>query len=124
MPPKLMAAGLPVITSLGCELSYFLQAKQAGLTFAVGDWQALGQHVLMLAQDKAGRRKLAEKALTCAANDLSFYTTTAPLRVWVQNPIPAPDKAAPDFQERVKQLEFRTRAMTRHALWKITGMEQ
>jgi glycosyltransferase involved in cell wall biosynthesis len=120
---EMMAAALPVITSLGCELSYFLQSKQAGLTFAVKDWQQLGQHILSLAQDGNGRLILAEKSLTCATDDLSFYTTTAALRAWVKDPQLAPDKQESGFQERLKQLEFRTRALMRHALWKFAGSD-
>jgi glycosyltransferase involved in cell wall biosynthesis len=121
---EMMAAGLPVITSLGCELSYFLQAKEVGLTFEVEDWQKLGQHIVSLAQDKNGRLALAKKSLNCAMGELSFYTTTAPIRDWVKNPQLAPDKKASSFQNQVKQLEFRTRALIRHGLWKIADSVQ
>lgn len=120
---EMMAAGLPVITSLGCELSYFLQSKRAGLTFEVEDWQELGQHIVYLAQDKSGRLDLARKSLTCAMDDLSFCTTTIPLRNWVKNPQMAPDRKMNDFKEQVKQFEFRARAVMRHALWKIANKE-
>jgi glycosyltransferase involved in cell wall biosynthesis len=121
---EMMASGLPVITSLGCELSYFLQTKRAGLTFEVEDWQTLGEHILSLAQNEGDRARLAEKALNCARNDLSFCTTTLPLRNWVKEPIMAPDRKNDGLNEWIKQLEFRTRALIRRTLWKIADKEK
>jgi glycosyltransferase involved in cell wall biosynthesis len=120
---EMMAAGLPVITSLGCELSYIIQSKQAGLTFEVEDWQVLGQHIVYLAQDKNGRLNLAKTSLSCAMDDLSFCNTTVPLRKWVKNPQMAPDRVVSDFKEKVRLFEFRARAIMRYALWKIADKE-
>lgn len=121
---EMMAAGLPVITSLGCELSYFLQNKQAGLTFEVEDWQTLGEHILFLAQDENGRITLANKSLKCVINDLSFCETTIPLRKWVKEPELAPDRKMYGFTGRIKQLEFRARSLMRHVIWRIADKEK
>jgi glycosyltransferase involved in cell wall biosynthesis len=46
---EMIAAGLPVITSRGTELSYLLEDRGVALTFEVGDWQGLGQQIMTLA---------------------------------------------------------------------------
>ncbi|NIN66592.1 MAG: glycosyltransferase, partial [Anaerolineae bacterium] len=46
---EMMGAGLPVVTSLGSELSYHLMDREAALTFEIGDWQRLSEHLLTLA---------------------------------------------------------------------------
>ncbi len=53
---EMIASGLPVVTSLGAELSYLLRDGGVALTFAVGDWQMLGQNLAQMA---------ANPALTC-----------------------------------------------------------
>lgn len=121
---EMIAAGLPVITSLGSELSYLLQANEAALAFAVGDWQCLGDQILTLAQDETYRRQMAAKALQYATQDLSFYETTAPLRAWVQNPQKAPDHVNQNFQDRVKTWEYRGRALLRQIIWQLFGLEK
>ena len=56
-------------------------------------------------------------------DDLSFYTTTIPLRNWVKDPQLAPDRKRSEFKEQVKQIEFRARALMRHAIWKFADKE-
>ena len=53
---EMIASGLPVVTSLGAELSYLLRDAGVALTFEVGDWQMLGQNLAQMA---------ANPALTC-----------------------------------------------------------
>ncbi len=49
----MIGAGLPVITTLGPELADVLAAEKAALTFTIGDWRGLADHVAMLAADRA-----------------------------------------------------------------------
>jgi glycosyltransferase involved in cell wall biosynthesis len=121
---EMIAAGLPVITSLGAELSYLLQDAGAALTFAVGDAAGLRQAILTLAQDDACRAQLAAAAEQQATSQLSFYQTTAPLRQWVAQPRPAPDRRQRSWAETRQQWEYRTRARLRLALWQLTGRDQ
>lgn len=121
---EMIVAGLPVITSLGTELSYLLEDRGAALTFEVGDWQGLGQRILTLVQDPRRRRKLAQSAVNSARTEFSFYNTTAPLREWVRRPRLSPGRVAVSTREKVKQLEFQGRSFLRQVLWRIAAMDQ
>lgn len=121
---EMIAAGLPVITSLGAELSYLLREAGVALTFAVGDAAGLGQQVLALSQDKSYRHQMAAAAATYATHDLSFYQTTAPLRQWVLHPTIAPDQRPKSFAETRKQWEHKARASLRLLLWRLKGEAQ
>ncbi|MFN8445490.1 MAG: glycosyltransferase family 4 protein [Caldilineaceae bacterium] len=121
---EMIASGLPVITTYGPELSYLLEAKQAGLTFAVGDWQTLGNKLAQIADDPEQRDQLAERALDYARNELSFAATTACVRQWVKAPKLAPDKAPKAVRDRIRNIEYRMRATLRHTLWRVNGSDK
>ena len=89
---EMIASGLPVITSLGAELSYLLRDAGVALTFDVGDWEQLGSNLERMAADTELTRRMATAAYRYAQEDLSFATTTMPLREWVHDPSVAPDK--------------------------------
>lgn len=120
---EMLAAGLPVITSLGCELSDLLGQYGAGLTFASGDAVGLGKHILALAEDKNSYQTMVERALHYAHHELSFYTTTAPVRTWAAQPVLSPDHDPARFPPQ-NQLEYQLRAVLRQALWRITGRDK
>lgn len=120
---EMIAAGLPVITSLGAELSYMLERENAARTFEVGDWQTLAEQIVTLSSDRTLRDQLADNALAYATEGLSFYKTTEPVRDWVANPALAPDKANATFASRMRHLEYEGRAVLRHLLWRVTGQE-
>jgi len=121
---EMIAAGLPVVTSMGPELSYLLQDHGAALTFAVGDWQALGQHLIKLAQNSTLRDRLARTAYSYATNQLSFAATTATLRTWVCAPKRAPDKKTQSLQVNLRGLEYQTRSLVRQIMWRTTGADK
>lgn len=119
---EMMAAELPVITSLGSELSYQLQQEGAGLTFDIGDAHQLGQHILDLAHDLSLQEKLKERASSFAQDSLSFAATTAALREWVCAPSRAPDHV--ESVSRLQRLEYQARALLRQGLWRLLGLEK
>ncbi|MCB0107962.1 MAG: glycosyltransferase family 4 protein, partial [Caldilineaceae bacterium] len=86
---EMIASGLPVITSLGAELSYLLRDRGAALTFEVGDWQSMGEQIGKLAQNNALREQMAHTAHEFANTVLSFAATTKAVREWVRQPAPA-----------------------------------
>jgi glycosyltransferase involved in cell wall biosynthesis len=120
---EMIAAGLPVITSLGCELSDLLSENGAALAFRTGDWRGLGKQVLALATDRDRCIDMAQTALSYAANELSFSTTTAPVRAWVREPQLAPDRVS-GFQEQVRQVEYRARSAVRQVIWRVVGLDK
>ena len=121
---EMMSAGLPVITTEGCELSYRLRDHGAGLSFAAGDNHALAGHILSLSRDPERRDQLARRALECARADLSFAETTRPVRDWVKSPSLAPDRAASGAQHRITQATHRARAAARQMIWQLTGLDR
>ncbi len=121
---EMMSAGLPVLTTEGCELSYLLRDNGAGLSFAVGDAPALAEHILSLSRNPDRRDRLARLALEYARADLSFAETTRPVRDWVMSPSLAPDRAATHTQHRVTQATHHARAVTRQLIWQLTGLDK
>ena len=121
---EMIASGLPVVTSLGAELSYLLRDAGVALTFEVGDWQMLGQGLRRMAADSALTWAMAVAAYRYAQEDLSFATTTAPLRHWVQNPAPAPDRQELSQSARVRKVEHRARTALRQVIWRVSGVDR
>jgi glycosyltransferase involved in cell wall biosynthesis len=121
---EMIAAGLPVITSLGCELSDLLRNQGAGLTFNTGDWRGLGEQILTLSIDRDLCHSMSGKALNYARTDLSFAITTTALRTWVQNPKLAPDKEVVTIKRRTQNLEFKIRSIMRMFIWQAIGLDR
>lgn len=121
---EMIANGLPVITSLGAELSYLLRDQGAALTFTVGDWQTMGGQLIKLAGNRSLRDQMAQTAYTFAAGDLSFTNTTRAVRSWAQYPKLAPDKQNQTLPAKIRQIEYRLRAALRLALWRLAAAEQ
>ncbi len=121
---EMMSAGLPVLTTEGCELSYLLRDRGAGLSFAAGDGRALAAHILALSRDPERRDQLARLALEYARADLSFAQTTRPVRDWVRSPSLAPDRAATSAPHRITQATHHARAAARQMIWQLTGLDK
>ncbi|MEZ4731872.1 MAG: glycosyltransferase family 4 protein [Caldilineaceae bacterium] len=121
---EMIASGLPVVTSLGAELSYRLRDQKAALTFAVGDWQTLGEQLVQLASNRLLRDQMAQTAYHFATGDLSFAHTTRAVRSWVQYPQVAPDKQHITLPVKMRQVEYRLRSALRQVLWQWTATEQ
>jgi glycosyltransferase involved in cell wall biosynthesis len=121
---EMIASGLPVITSLGAELSYLMQAAGVALTFGVGDAVQLGRNLQRMAGDPGLTRRMAAAAYRYAQEDLSFATTTAPLRAWVQAPALAPDKLSLTRSEQLQNVEIQARSTVRQAIWHVSGADR
>jgi glycosyltransferase involved in cell wall biosynthesis len=121
---EMIASGLPVVTSLGAELSYLLRDGGVALTFEVGDWQMLGQNLAQMAANPALTCDMAVAACRYAQDDLSFATTTVPLRQWVQNPASAPDRQELSQSARVRKVEHRARTTLRQVIWRVSGVDR
>jgi glycosyltransferase involved in cell wall biosynthesis len=116
---EMLAYGLPAITSEGCELSYLLPVRQAGLNFAVGDWSQLAAQILRLANQPQELEALRVAGRRLVESDLSFATTTAAFRSWVATPQVAPDRASGHTLGARQAVTYRLRTLTRLALWRV-----
>jgi glycosyltransferase involved in cell wall biosynthesis len=120
---EMIAAGLPVITSQGTELSGLLRDLGAGLTFTVGNSNELHDRILRLAADPSLLERLSRAAARVAEEELSFQRTTEPLRDWVRAPTLAPDR---EHRGRLTPLaaKHHVRGLLRHVAWQVTGRDR
>jgi glycosyltransferase involved in cell wall biosynthesis len=119
---EMMQYHLPIITTLGTELSYMMQNHQAALTFEVGDWAKLRDHILQLACCPDAKSKMESTAYHYALTELSFQATTKNLRAWAAQPQQAPDYSAyhkPSLQ--ITEQIHLMRSRVRLALWSLLG---
>ena len=89
-----MGAGLPVAYNRMGDLGSLLTQKQLGLTFEIGDAEALAEQILWAAKNPKPLAEIARRALQFAVNELSFEATTRDLVAWVGQPSRAPDAAS------------------------------
>lgn len=90
-----MRAGLPALCSRVCELSIALETSGVGFTYPPGDSAALAETLLRLSADREGTWALRRRVLEYALGHYTFPITTEPLRRWVGDPAPAPDRDNP-----------------------------
>lgn len=121
---EMIAAGLPVVTSLAAELSYLLHDGGAALTFAVGDGRGLGAALSSLAADPSRTARMGQTALCYARHDLSFATTTQPLRAWVAAPMVAPDRRPLSVRDRLRKHQYQARSLSRKVLWRFIDLDR
>jgi GT2 family glycosyltransferase/glycosyltransferase involved in cell wall biosynthesis len=88
----MLRAGLPVITTLGTEISHIVREERLGLTFAPGDAQGLKEAILTLARDEALRRRCAYRAKEHVFRHRTVEQVMGPLRQWAQAPERSADR--------------------------------
>ena len=119
---EMMAADLPVITTLGSELSELLDEWGAASTFEVGDAESLCSHLLALSTDPELQKRMLAATQDAISKRLSFHATTEALRQWVVRPAKAPDRPGTGEASTVT-LKDRARAFGRQVLWDLTCSE-
>jgi len=124
---EMMGYGLPVITSMGCELSAIIHDQELGLTFPIGDAAALCDRILALAGDPTTQQTLAKRARLFATHELSFAETTRPFREWARQPYHAPDRVTDRVIGRrwnLQEIENYLRSVARGILWRLWALER
>ena len=121
---EMMHYGLPVITTLGCELSYIVENQGLGLTFPIGDAGTFRDHILTLASNRSRQKTLSEQVLRYTSQELSFKKTTRPMREWAYKPYFAPDRVNNKRRFDIRDAEFFLRSMVRGILWKVWALER
>jgi glycosyltransferase involved in cell wall biosynthesis len=121
---EMMGHGLPVVSSLGCELSEMIRDHELGLTFPIGDAHTLYQQLLTIAEQPLLRRKLSANARSYTRHKLSFAETTSPLRTWARQPVQAPDHARPTRSPLVQEAQNYVRSVVRSFLWRFWALER
>lgn len=88
------AEGLTVATSLGTELSEWLEDARAALTWQMGDPESLVEAIEPWIEQREQLKKYSERALALIREDFTISQTTRGLRAWLANPGLAPDNQA------------------------------
>ncbi len=118
-----MGSDLPVLYNRVGELGDLLDQEKLGLTFAVGDAEAMGKAICWAAEQPAELQAMAEAARRYTEKHLTFEATTRSLVAWVTAPSLAPDSA---FRHRLLapgQLDESV-AAKRSAKGKTTGSKK
>jgi glycosyltransferase involved in cell wall biosynthesis len=88
------AEGLPVATSVGTELSEWLDDARAVLSWRMGDADSLVEAIEPWIEQREQLKKYSERALALIREDFTISHTTRALRTWLEAPALAPDNAA------------------------------
>lgn len=88
----MLRAGLPVVTTLGTEISEAVREARLGATFAPGDAVGLKDALLSLAHDDAERERAAKRARQYVVKHRLLADVMQPLLSWMENPQRAPDR--------------------------------
>ncbi|NQU44578.1 glycosyltransferase [bacterium] len=91
---NLMAAGVPVLTTFGSEISHRIKEAGCGLVCPPDDEDAMAEAVLTAALEPGRLKDLAIKARAYAREEWSPGKVLAPLRQWARKPLLAPDNMA------------------------------
>lgn len=102
-----MAAGLPVLTTYGSEISLLLDEAECGAVCFSHDADELAELVLSLSRDLPYCRKLGQSARRYAREHFAPETLTQPLRNWALDPQPAPDNAE-KLRQNPRAFDLRT----------------
>lgn len=87
----MLKAGLPILTTLGTEISHQLAARDLALTAPMGDVDQFAEHILWASRHHDAVHALGQQAAAFAKQELSYSKTTQPLRTWAEDPARAPD---------------------------------
>jgi glycosyltransferase involved in cell wall biosynthesis len=93
---NMMAAGLPVATTLGTEISHIIAEEDIGFLFNAGDPGALADTLLRASRQPHALRTLGQKGRNHVTRHLTAEALGQALREWVEEPRLAPDNIEKD----------------------------
>lgn len=88
----MLKVGLPVLTTLGTEISRTVADERLGLTSKLGDPAGFAEKLVWAARHPEELEAMSRKARTFVHEHFSYARTTAPLRAWAANPRRSPDR--------------------------------
>lgn len=89
----MLKTGLPVVTTLGTEISQVVQEHQLGLTSPIGNLNEFRAQLEFAITYPDKMKEMGQTGRQYVKENYTFEKTSKPLREWVRNPKPAPDKA-------------------------------
>ncbi len=117
---EFMARGVPILTTLGTEISQILFYKNRALSVPMRNPMALTHEILLAAQHPDKMQAMAHNARKLFEREYTYHTTTHELLQWCNNPVHSGDfsyppvrldyrlgdespPSPPSFLQRVKQ---------------------
>lgn len=88
------AEGLPIATTLGTEISEWLEDADAAITWGMGDPLSLVEALDGKIKSRDELKAIGERASAVMQEDFSYSKTTEKLRRWLEEPTLAPDNEA------------------------------
>ncbi len=82
----MMRAGVPVISTLGTEISHIIRDRELGMTFAPGDARGLSEAILTLAGDEPRRRRCGDRGRAYVFEHRAVERVMGPLQRWAERP--------------------------------------
>jgi len=87
----MMKAGMPVITSLGTEITRIVEESRCGLTFPIGDAESLSSSIVYAAENREELKDLGGNGRRHFEEHFTTSEATRPMWLWARNPTHAPD---------------------------------
>jgi glycosyltransferase involved in cell wall biosynthesis len=91
---NMMAAGLPVLTTLGTELSEIISDNRLGYVVRIGKVQEFADALVRASKISPERRQLGQRGRTYAKENFSPEVICRPILKWAAAPSLAPENAA------------------------------
>jgi glycosyltransferase involved in cell wall biosynthesis len=88
---NMIAMGLPVLTTLGTEISHVIKTHQLGLTVEIGNADEMAALIVEAAGRPQWVREIGERGKAFARQHYSYTRTTQAVQEWASDPHPAPD---------------------------------
>lgn len=87
----MLGCGLPVLTTLGPEITYQLHERGLGYFARIGDTQAMLNAIKYAAGHRDELKELGRKSREFVVNEYTYENTTTELLNWLNDPLLAPD---------------------------------
>ncbi|MDI6783264.1 MAG: hypothetical protein QME64_04100 [bacterium] len=88
---SMIKAGLPILTTLGSEITQILQKEHLALTFPIGNIETFVEHILWAVNHIEELNQLGLKAKQYIFDHWTFEKTTIPAQKWAGHPTHSPD---------------------------------
>src|SRR5690606_12989623 len=88
---NMMAAGLPILTTVGTEFSEIVADNRLGYTVRIGNVQEYADAMIRGSKISPERRQLGNRARTYIKEHFTPAAVSKPLLRWAENPEHAPD---------------------------------
>jgi len=98
---EMTKVGLPILTTVGTEISQTLAERRLALSSPIGEGRAFAEELIWAAGHRTEIAVMGQQAREFAREEYSYSRTTRNLRSWVQAPSRAPDLArSVDLRDR------------------------